>query len=107
MEASDVLAWLRLNHPEQYSAIRREFPESLVFDGASLDHEQMGVDVEWCSWLVDAIEQTDLVVWLDGEPFTTDVLDALMLLDLDADRWIARQAEADGWLVKSLDAFRS
>jgi len=30
----------------------------------------------------------------------------LMLLDRDADRWIARQAEADGWLIKPLDAFR-
>ena len=30
----------------------------------------------------------------------------LMLLDRDADRWIARQADADGWLIKPLDAFR-
>ena len=30
----------------------------------------------------------------------------LMLLDRDADRWIARQANADGWLIKPLDAFR-
>jgi len=30
----------------------------------------------------------------------------LMLLDRDADRWIARQAEADGWLIKPLDSFR-
>jgi hypothetical protein len=29
-----------------------------------------------------------------------------MLLDRDADRWIARQADADGWLIKPLDAFR-
>ena len=30
----------------------------------------------------------------------------MMLLDRDADRWIARQAEADGWLIKPIDAFR-
>lgn len=30
----------------------------------------------------------------------------LMLLDRDADRWIARQAGADGWLIKPLDALR-
>lgn len=30
----------------------------------------------------------------------------LMLLDRDADRWLARQAKADGWLVKPIDAFR-
>ncbi len=30
----------------------------------------------------------------------------LMLLDRDADRWIARQAGSDGWLIKPLDALR-
>lgn len=77
MQADDVLAWLRINHTEQYCTIRREFPESLIFDGASLDHERMGVDVVWIYWLVDAIEQTALVVWVDGEPFTADIFDAM------------------------------
>lgn len=31
---------------------------------------------------------------------------ALMLLDREADIFLARRAEADGWLVKPLDAFR-
>ncbi len=31
---------------------------------------------------------------------------ALMLLDREADLFLARRAEADGWLVKPLDAFR-
>ena len=30
----------------------------------------------------------------------------MMLLDRDADRWLARQADVDGWLIKPLDAFR-
>ena len=30
----------------------------------------------------------------------------MILLDRDVDRWIARHAEADGWLIKPLDAFR-
>ena len=30
----------------------------------------------------------------------------LMLLDRDADRWIAREAGSDGWLIKPLDALR-
>lgn len=30
----------------------------------------------------------------------------LMLLDRDADVFLARRADADGWLVKPLDAFR-
>ena len=31
---------------------------------------------------------------------------ALMLLDREADIFLARRAEADGWLIKPLDAFR-
>ena len=30
----------------------------------------------------------------------------LLLLDREVDVWLAQQAEADGWLVKPLDAFR-
>ena len=30
----------------------------------------------------------------------------LLLLDRDADRFLAKEAEADGWLVKPLDSFR-
>lgn len=30
----------------------------------------------------------------------------MLLLDRDADRWLARHANADGWLIKPLDAFR-
>lgn len=31
---------------------------------------------------------------------------ALMLLDREADVFLARRAEADGWLIKPIDAFR-
>jgi len=30
----------------------------------------------------------------------------LLLLDRDSDRWLAREAQADGWLVKPVDSFR-
>lgn len=30
----------------------------------------------------------------------------LLLLDRDADRWIAREAGADGWMIKPLNPFR-
>ncbi len=30
----------------------------------------------------------------------------LLLLDRDADVWLASEADADGWLIKPLDAFR-
>ncbi len=35
-----------------------------------------------------------------------DPTKVIMLLDRDADRWLARQADADGWLIKPLDSFR-
>lgn len=35
-----------------------------------------------------------------------DVRKILILLDRDADIFLARRAEADGWLIKPLDAFR-
>jgi DNA-binding response OmpR family regulator len=30
----------------------------------------------------------------------------MLLLDREADRWLAREADADGWLIKPLDSFR-
>lgn len=30
----------------------------------------------------------------------------LLLLDRDADRWLAKSSKADGWMIKPLDAFR-
>jgi DNA-binding response OmpR family regulator len=30
----------------------------------------------------------------------------LLLLDREADTWLAEEAQADGWLIKPLDAFR-
>ena len=30
----------------------------------------------------------------------------LLLLDREADTWLAHEAQADGWLIKPLDAFR-
>ena len=71
MQVSDALAFLRIHHTEDYCNIRKEFTEELIFDGSSyIDHETMGVDVEWIHWLTDAIESTAKVFWQDGEPFT-------------------------------------
>ena len=35
-----------------------------------------------------------------------DHIPVLMLLDRDADLFLARRSDADGWLIKPLDAFR-
>ena len=36
-------------------------------DGSWLNTEAMGVDPEFSSWLIDAIEDTGYAVWEDGE----------------------------------------
>jgi hypothetical protein len=69
IQTNDALDWLRINHPEQYSEIRRIFPETIKWEGSWFDTEEMGVDVEWGNWLCEHIEFTGLVTWIDGEPY--------------------------------------
>lgn len=73
-QVSDALQWMRLNHPEQFSEIRKEFPENFKWSPYDnhFDTEAMGVDIEWGSWLADAIEATGLVTWVEGEPFACE-----------------------------------
>ena len=70
----DALDYLRINHPAEYSDVRRRFPENIILpdDSAWFDTDEMGVDIEWSSWLADAIEDTGLVTWDDGEPYATN-----------------------------------
>lgn len=68
-QASDALDYLRLEHPAAYADVRREFPETLRWNGAWIDTAAMEVHDEWSSWLTDAIESTDWVQWHDGEPY--------------------------------------
>lgn len=71
-QALDVLAWMRIQHPRSYCAVLREFPEAgsdLKMDGSWFATEAMGVDPEWGSWLVDALESSGLVAWQEGEPW--------------------------------------
>ncbi len=69
LQVADALAWLRIEYPTAYCEIRRSFPETITFDGSWIDWELMGVDSEWSCWLTDAIEDTGLVTWEDGEPW--------------------------------------
>lgn len=82
MQVVDALNYLRGAHIEAYSEIRRVFTEDIVwegFGGSHLDTDAMGVDAEWSSWLTDAIEDTGLVIWEDGEPWaiTGDEVDCM------------------------------
>lgn len=72
-QAFDALDFLEANHPEHYKDVTDEFPEVLsgvtwTQFGTHVDTEAMGLDIEWTSWLIDAIEATGVVIWEDGEP---------------------------------------
>ncbi len=69
IQVVDALEWMRGTYPAHYSEIRREFAEPIIWSGAWLDTEAMGVDAEWPHWLADALESTELVTWEDGEPW--------------------------------------
>lgn len=76
-QAMDALRYLQANAPEAYAEVLKSFPEidRISFEnmGSHFDTDTMGVDVEWGSWLVDAIEATDAVYWEDGEPWAVDM----------------------------------
>ena len=76
LQAVDAMHWLEANAPEAYAAVIDQFPEypTCVFSAMSswFDTEAMGVDDEWGSWLVDAIEATGVVSWEDGEPYAVE-----------------------------------
>ena len=74
LQIEDAMEYLRLNHQQVYLDLLVKFPEwenreGLGGTGCWFDYEAMGVDPEWSSWLVDAIEATGLVTWWEGEPW--------------------------------------
>ena len=71
MQAQDALNFLEDFHPEAHREVLAALPEAgcLLFDGSWFDTDAMGVDIEFGSWLVDAIEATGKVLWEEGEPF--------------------------------------
>lgn len=73
-QIADVMAFLALRHPAVFTAILTLFPEwiGVQWDGSWVDTDKMGVDPEWAMWLTDAIEETGLVQWSDGEPWLVE-----------------------------------
>ena len=63
----DSLEFLKLAYPDKYREVLKQFPEieHAIWDDLWLDN----VDPDYSSWLADAIEATDLITWIDGEPF--------------------------------------
>ena len=71
-QVSDAMSFLETHHPEAFAEVLAKFPEwpDRKWEGSWLDTDAMGVDVEWSSWLCDAIENTGLVSWWEGEPWS-------------------------------------
>lgn len=71
MQLVDSLEFLRSEYPDIYAGILSHFPEygSAELDGAWIDTDALGVDPDWSSWLTDAVEDTGIVRWEDGEPY--------------------------------------
>lgn len=67
----DALDFLKEAEPGTYATLLKAHPEidRIETDGAWLNTDKMGVDVEWGSWVIDAIEDTGLIWWEDGEPW--------------------------------------
>jgi hypothetical protein len=72
-QAVDAMSWLERVYPGHHAHIVTKFPEyeraTMGEHSSWFDTEAMGVDPEWGSWLVDAIEATGVVCWQDGEPW--------------------------------------
>lgn len=70
-QALDAFDWINARYPESGEHILSEFPELqfLQWELSHFDTEAMGVDIEWGSWLIEAIEATGLVWWEEGEPW--------------------------------------
>ena len=70
-QVQDALDFLDLQYPHYLEEILRDFPEiqNIEWDGSWFDTEAMGVDIEWSSWLIDAIEATGVIIWEEGEPY--------------------------------------
>lgn len=71
-QVKDALDYLEHNHNGVWEDLVKQFPEALniTWDGSWFDTEAMGVDEEYSSWLCDAIEETGLVEWDEGEPYS-------------------------------------
>ena len=49
----------------------KKFPEitNVQWSGSSVDWEAMYVDQEWSMWLLEEIEQSSDIQWIEGEPY--------------------------------------
>ncbi len=71
IQVADALEWLEVVSPPRYGKIVQQFPElkDIQFDGGWIDTNIMGVDTDFMAWVAEALEETGLVLWMEGEPF--------------------------------------
>lgn len=74
IQALDAIDWLGgCPDTSHVDAVLAQFPEVADLDTHRIDAEELGLDPDYVSWLVDAIENTGAVWWEDGEPFAETV----------------------------------
>lgn len=75
-QVKHVMDYLAQDYPDAYREILADYPEweHLTWEdeyGNWVDTETSGVPFEYTSWVADAIENTGLVSWWEGEPWMT------------------------------------
>ena len=62
--------FLKEGYPAEYQAILSRFPGiERIYWSDPWQNITLDVDPDYSSWLADAIEDTGLITWMDGEPF--------------------------------------
>lgn len=71
-QMADAISFLEHNLPDLHTQLLDQFPEAadILWEGSWVDTEQMNLDPEWSSWVVDWIEDNAPIMWEDGEPWT-------------------------------------
>lgn len=78
LQILDAMNWLHANHRDEWDQIIAEFPDfetlinrqrELDDNWTWLDTDTLGVDADYMTWILEAVEATGLVTWEDGEPW--------------------------------------
>lgn len=84
LQVVDVVDWLNADETprsEAYEKFVEDFPEfqnvverqvDLNPNWHTFDLEDLGLDIQWVSWLVESLESTGLVWWEEGEPWANE-----------------------------------
>jgi hypothetical protein len=70
-QVQDALDWLQQHHEADWTRITTANPEltRLDWEGSWVAAEEMGLDVDFMSWVADELENTEWIIWDEGEPY--------------------------------------